>query len=182
MPHCKAKRRAPRTEDAQLKQLNASIEQGITEIFAYFKNTIDPELEQEPGAVHENGLPNGESSTQSYLQNTLAKLGPRVMGIRLLLGEDHAYVIVVTAGVRKKFELKATPAELRSKAFEVLEALGSRTTDPRPHLQELYAMIVAPIEERVEAAGGSLCRAERRAHAAVVFGRCIALPADGRAL
>ena len=46
------------------------------------------------------------------------------MGIRLLLGEDHAYAIVVTASTRKKFELKATPAELRSKAFEALESSG----------------------------------------------------------
>ena len=72
------------------------------------------------------------------------------MGIRLLLGEDHAYVIVVTAGKRKKIELKATPAELRSKAFEVRESLDSRASDPRPHIEELYAMVVAPIEEELK--------------------------------
>ena len=137
-------------EDARMKTLSANIEQGIREILAFFANTIDPELERKPGADKENGVPVGENSTQSYLQNTLAKLGPRVMGIRLLLGEDHAYVIVVTAGTRKKFELKATPAGLRSKAFEVLETLDSRTSDPRPHLEELYAMVVAPIEDELK--------------------------------
>jgi len=146
--HTKASRTAD--EDARLKQLNASIEQGIRAILAFFTNTIDPELEQKPGADKENGVPNGENSTQSYLQNTLVKLGPRVMGIRLLLGENHAYVIVVTAGTRKKFELKATPAELRGKAFEVLETLSSRATDPRPRLEELYAMVVAPIEDELK--------------------------------
>ena len=34
------------------------------------------------------------------------------MGIRLLLGDDHAYAIVVTANTRKKFELQATPADI----------------------------------------------------------------------
>ena len=48
------------------------------------------------------------------------------MGIRILLGENHVYAIVVTANTRKKIELKATPAELRSKVFEVLESLASR--------------------------------------------------------
>jgi tetratricopeptide (TPR) repeat protein len=124
--------KAPRTanEDARLKQLSASIEQGIKEILAFFSSTIDPELEQKTGFDKENGVPNGVSSAQSYLQNTLAKLGPRVMGIRLLLGEDHAYVLVVTASTRKKIELKATPAELRSKTLEVLETLGWKLPPP----------------------------------------------------
>ena len=128
------------------------MEQGITEIFAYFTSTIDPELEQNPGDVQENGLPNGGNSAQSYLQNTLAKLGPRVMGIRLLLGEDHAYVIVVTAGTRKKFELKATPAELRSKAFEVLESLDSRASDPRPHLRNCMQWSWLPLKSELKTA------------------------------
>jgi CHAT domain-containing protein/Tfp pilus assembly protein PilF len=133
-------------EEAQLKTLGESIQKGITEIFAYFKNTIDPELEQKPGAGIEKGSPIGEDFSQSYLQSALVKLGPGVIGVRLLLGERHAYAIVVTARTRKKFELKATPAELRSKAFEVLETLESPITDPRPRLEDLYAMIVAPIE------------------------------------
>jgi CHAT domain-containing protein len=39
---------------------------------------------------------------------------------------------------------------LRGKAFEALETLGSRATDPRPHLAELYAMVVAPIEDELK--------------------------------
>ncbi|MGA3264279.1 MAG: tetratricopeptide repeat protein, partial [Terracidiphilus sp.] len=42
-------------EDARLKTLSASIEQGIREILAFFANTIDPELEQKPGSDKENG-------------------------------------------------------------------------------------------------------------------------------
>jgi CHAT domain-containing protein len=138
-------------EEAQLKTLNADIEQGNAKILDFFAKTIYPDLERKPDASKENGLKTGEDSAQSYLQNTLAKLGPRVLGIRLLLGENHAYAIVVTAGTRKKFELKATPAELRSKAFEVLETMGSRRSDPRPHLAELYAMVVAPVEDELKA-------------------------------
>ena len=73
--------------------------------------------------------------------------GRDVLGIRLLFGEDHAYAIVVTATTRKKVELKATPAELRSKAFEVRENLTARASDPRPLLAQLYAMVVAPVED-----------------------------------
>jgi len=137
-------------EDARLKTLNASMEQENAAILAFFVSTIYPELEQKSSAAQVSRGLDGDHSAQSYLQDTLAKLGPRVMGIRLLLGEKHAYAIVVTASTRKKFELKATPAELRAKAFEALESLGSRASDPRPRLQELYAMVVAPIEDELK--------------------------------
>jgi len=136
-------------EDSQMKALLASIERGSSEILAYFADTLYPELERKVGS-DENGSPVSQDSAQSSLQNTLAKLGPGVMGIRLLLGEDHVYAIVVTAGTRKKFELNATSAELRSEAFQVLESLNSRTSDPRLHLTELYAMVVAPIEDELK--------------------------------
>jgi CHAT domain-containing protein len=64
-----------------------------------------------------------------------------------LFGEDHVYAIVVTANSRRRVELKATPAELRSKAFEARKSLTARASDPRPLLAQLYAMVVAPVED-----------------------------------
>ena len=138
-------------EEARWKALNSRMEQEIGEILAFFASTISSELESKSGAAQAAGASDGDSATQSYLENTLAKLGPHVMGIRLLLGDNHAYTIVVTANTRKKFELKATPAEVRGKAFEALNALGSRGSDPRPRLNELYAMVAAPLEDELKA-------------------------------
>jgi CHAT domain-containing protein len=137
-------------EDARLKELNASMNKENGSILAYFASTIYPELEQKSGTVPVSGNSNGDDAAQSYLQNTLKKLGPRVIGIRLLLGENHAYEIVVTADTRKKFELQATSAELRAKAFETLKVLAMRNSDPRPQLAKLYALIVAPIEDELK--------------------------------
>ena len=131
-------------EDARLKTLIASIEQQKAEIQAFLKNAIFPELEQKPGAGQ------AEDSARSYLQNTLATLGPRVIGIRLLLGEEHAYAIVVTASTRKKFELKATTAELRDEAFESLKTLRASASDPKPQLAQLYVMVVAPLADELK--------------------------------
>jgi len=139
-----AKEKRTPEEDARLKALDASIEQGNGEVSAFFKNTLYPELAQKAGTQDANALLSKEKSDVSGLQNTLAELGPRVMGIRLLLGEDHAYAIVVTANARKKFELKATPAELRSNVLQVRDDLRSPSSGPKPHLAELYAMVVAP--------------------------------------
>jgi CHAT domain-containing protein len=138
-------------EEARLKALDARIEAGNGEVSAFFRNTLYPELAQKAGTADANALLSKEKSDVSQLQNTLAELGPRVLGIRLLLGEDHAYAIVITAHTRAKVEMKATPAELRSKVLQVRDDLRSPASNPKPHLAELYAMVVAPLEPELKA-------------------------------
>ncbi|MGC1463221.1 MAG: CHAT domain-containing tetratricopeptide repeat protein [Terracidiphilus sp.] len=153
----KAKAAPTAADEAQLKKLTANLQQGIGEIEDYFANTVCGELERKPANNQSEGSA-GEDFRQSYLQNTLAKLGPHVLGIRILLGEVRVYAIVVTATTRKKFELKATPAELRSKVFEVLETMAARNADPKSGLAQLYAMVVAPVEgelKKLEAQPGT---------------------------
>jgi len=151
MQYAALKAKASRTpaEEAQLKSLSASLTQGIAEEFAYFNNTIFPGLEGKSGAGRESA--GSEASRQSFLQDTLAKLGPHVLGIRILMGQNHVYAIVVTAKTRKRVELTATPALLRAKVFEALESLTARANDPKPILSQLYAMVVAPIEPDLKA-------------------------------
>jgi tetratricopeptide (TPR) repeat protein len=138
-------------EDARLKTLDASIEAGNNQVSDFFKKTIYTELAQKTNTVDANTLLRKEKSEVSSLQNTLAELGPRVMGIRLLLGDEHAYAILVTAQARRKFELKATPAELRSKVLQVRDDLRTPSSDPKQHLAELYAMVVAPYDDELKA-------------------------------
>jgi CHAT domain-containing protein len=138
-------------EDARMKTLEANIETQNGEVADLFRKTIFPELAQTAGTANANLLLSAEKSDVSQLQNTLAQLGPHVLGIRLLLGQDHAYAIVVTAQARKRFELKATPAELRDKVLEVRNELRTPESDPRPHPAELYAMVVAPFAPELDA-------------------------------
>jgi CHAT domain-containing protein/tetratricopeptide (TPR) repeat protein len=138
-------------EEARLKTLEAKIEAANGEVSDFFRKTLYPELAQKAGTQDANALLSKEKSEVSRLQNTLAGLGPHVMGIRLLLGDEHAYAIVVTAQARKKFELQATPAELRGKVLEARDALRTPGSDPRPHQAELYAMTVAPLEGELNA-------------------------------
>jgi CHAT domain-containing protein len=147
----RAKTARTAAEDARMKSLEASIEKGNGEVSDFFKKTLYPELAQKAGVQDANALLSKEKSEVSRLQNTLAGLGPRVIGIRLLLGEEHAYAIVVTAQARKKFELKATPADLRAKVLQVREDLRTPSSDPKPHLAELYAMTIAPFAGELQA-------------------------------
>ena len=86
-------------EDARLKMLEArTLRQGNGEVSDFLhEDALSRNWRRRPGAQDANALLSKEKSEVSRLQNTLAELGPRVMGIRLLLGEEHAYAIVVTA-------------------------------------------------------------------------------------
>ena len=140
-------------DDAQLKTLKTNLEQARPAFQDRFDQTIVPELDKQSAA----GQPTA-GSAQSYLESSLAKLGQNVIGVRMLLGEDHAYAIVVTANSRKKFELPTSSTDLRNKALEALKAISSPSTDPRPQLNHLYTMIVAPLEDElksIEAANGT---------------------------
>jgi CHAT domain-containing protein/Tfp pilus assembly protein PilF len=132
-------------DDAQLKSLGSTIQQEGNDIQSVLTNKIFPELDAQsaPGQA-------SADTTKSFLQDSLSKLGLRVMGIRLLLGDDHAYAIVVTANARKVIALPASSADIRAKAFEALKAVGSPSSDPRPQLNQLYSMVVAPIENQLK--------------------------------
>jgi CHAT domain-containing protein len=138
-------------EAARLKTLEMNLEAQNGEVSDFFKKTLYPELAKQAGTQNANTLLSSEKSEVSRLQNTLMELGPHVMGIRLLLGDDHAYAIAVTARARKKFELKATPVELRRKVLQVRDDLRNPSSDPKPHLAELYAMVVAPFDAELSA-------------------------------
>jgi len=129
-------------EAARLKELTATLDQSNQTLLTSFAGGLYSILEQPVAAAGASPSP----AAQSYLQNTLAKLGPRVLGIRVLLGDDHVYEIVVTASARKAIELSTSPADLRSQALETLRVLAQRNQDPRPQLTELYTMMVAPLE------------------------------------
>lgn len=138
-------------ENARLKVLDAKIETGNSEVSGFFQKTLFPELAQKTGIQGANDILIKERSDVSQLQNTLAALGPGVLGIRLLLGQENAYAILITARARKKLVLKATPSELREKILQVREDLRSPSSNPRPHLEELYAMVVAPLQDELKA-------------------------------
>jgi CHAT domain-containing protein len=134
-------------EDARMSTLDTRIEAENEEILTFFRKTIYPELKLKVNETADaNDLLSRKESQVTSLQNVLRSLGNGVMGIRLLLGDEHVFAIVVTRDAQKKFELPAKPAILREKVSQAREELRSHASDPRQHLKELYGMVVAPLE------------------------------------
>jgi len=144
-----AKAARTQAEEAQLATLRASFEKASVDLRVYFTNKIFPDIGETSGS-QTTGTQASDDAAASLLQNTLAKLGPRVVGIRLLLGEHHAYALLVSATTRKRFELKASSEDVRTAAFAALKAMGSPVADPRPQLNQLYSIVVAPLEDELK--------------------------------
>jgi CHAT domain-containing protein len=136
-------------ETAQMQALEGKIEAGNAEVADFFKKTLYPELAHHAGVQDANAVLSQEKLDVSRLQNALAGLGPRVIGIRLLLGDEHGYAMVITAKAREKFELGASPEDLRKKVAQVRDDLQKPSSDPKPHLAELYAMVIAPFSQEL---------------------------------
>ncbi len=138
-------------QSAQLRTLEVKIEAGNSDVSDFFRKTLYPELAQNSSTQAANAVLAEEKSEISRLQNTLADLGPRVIGIRLLLGDEHAYAIVITPQSRRRYELKVTPAQLNDKVQQLRAELRSPASDPKPHLADLYSIVIAPIETELAA-------------------------------
>jgi CHAT domain-containing protein/Tfp pilus assembly protein PilF len=155
-----AKQNRTAEETAHMQELDSRIEAGNLEVTEFFRKTLYPQLAQKAGTETANTLTNREKSEVSRLQNTLAELGSQVLGIRLLMGQDHIYAIVVTAKARRRFELPASSSDVRAKVLEVREDLRRPSSDPKPHLAELYNMVVAPLDQELNALEKSASRNE----------------------
>ncbi len=145
----KAKTSRTADEERQMQSLDASIEKQSAEFAQFldrFGRTIVSALRTDSGSASD-----GTTQVSSFLQSTLSKLGPNAMGIRVLFGQKHVYLILVSADSRKKVELPVAPAELRAKALAVRDLLASRAGEPRPQLGELYNMLVAPMRLELDA-------------------------------
>jgi CHAT domain-containing protein/tetratricopeptide (TPR) repeat protein len=145
----------PRTSDdsARIKVLDKQIEDGNAEVSDFFEKTFNSDLAQQHSQDEANRKLADESRDVTQLQNTLRELrrqNQRVLGIRLVLGDEHAYALVVTDQGRRKYELKATPQALRDKVMEVRDALRFRHAgDPKIGLAQLYTMVIVPLNEEL---------------------------------
>ncbi len=87
-----------------------ALEKSNLAILAGFAGSVYGTLEQPIVAAAGSQRPRPRKAT---CKTRWPSSGPACIGIRLLVGDDHVYEIVVTANTRKKIELSTTPADLR---------------------------------------------------------------------
>ncbi len=137
-------------DDPRLVKLRQQIEAGNREVSELLDQLMAEELKP-AGAKMASELGIDERNTVSGLQIALQRLGPGVLGIRLVLGDEHVYALVVTANARKRVELPVQPAVLRDQAGKTWNALRHLDPGAQSLLGTLYGEVVAPLEDELKA-------------------------------
>jgi CHAT domain-containing protein/tetratricopeptide (TPR) repeat protein len=88
----------------------------------------------------------------SGMQKVLRQLDPGTVAIYTLVGDDKYQVIVVTPNVVVAREYPITAADLRKKVLDFRQELSTSDGEPLAGAQDLYTILVGPIEKDLEGA------------------------------
>jgi CHAT domain-containing protein/Flp pilus assembly protein TadD len=127
---------------AEVKQANAS--------FSEFLNSLSVELGRGQLARSETRALNAAvSNTQ---QDILQHMDSGTVALFTLVAENKYHVIVVTPSLRIAREYPIAAADLWKKVMDFREVLRDPASDPLPEAQELYKILISPIEKDLEGA------------------------------
>jgi CHAT domain-containing protein/Tfp pilus assembly protein PilF len=88
----------------------------------------------------------------SGVQSLIRDLGPGTIALYTLVTEAQYRVIVITPNAMQPREFAISQADLRRKVAALLTALEDPKSDPLPASQELYRVMIGPIEQDLRGA------------------------------
>ena len=148
--HGELKRKEARTaaEEQRLVELEAEV--GFSaEVFSKFVVGLRSELGDAPDA--QRLVKQLEDS--GGMMEDLREIGPGVVALYTVVTKEKYYVILVTPDVQRAFEYKIKVSDLGQKIIAFRDKLQDRNSDPLPLAQELYRVIVGPVEKDLKDAG-----------------------------
>ena len=86
------------------------------------------------------------------LQRELKGWGAGMVALYTIVGEDRYRVILTTPNTQVDGKTEIRAAELNQKVLAFREAVQNPNVDPRPLAQELYNILIKPIEKQLEGA------------------------------
>ena len=145
MGHLQAKATRTSDEEAQLKKLTATIQQGVDEIAEYFTNTVCTELERKPRPA---------AKCRFSRRGLTAELSAKHAGETRAARDGHSHSAGRESRLRdrgdgdyaKEIRIEGHAGRAAQQGFEVLETWPRATPIPSRGLAQLYAMVVAPVE------------------------------------
>jgi CHAT domain-containing protein len=136
-------------DSIKLAELSKKIATGNAAMETFFNKTLYAELGSDTIA---NARVNDASSETSSLMNILADLGPDVIALYTLVGDQHSYIIVTTANTRARREIHANTEELSKLVLATRQQLVSPTGSPSADLIRLDHLLLDPIADDIAAA------------------------------
>jgi len=138
-----------RTQEEE--QRLAKLEADLVVAGQAFQKFLD-QLSRELGGNKEAGGKVYQLRESQGLMEDLRELGKGTVALYTLVGEDKYRVILTTADVQKAYEFPVKAADLNRKVLEFREGLQNPKLDPLPLAQELYRILLGPVEKDLRAA------------------------------
>ena len=143
------KNRTP-AEDKTLTDLQAQVGPA-QQTFQAFLTALPQELADTPSDTQSRAQQIAQAA--GGLQRALRDMGPGTVALYTLVEPDRYRVVVVTSQVEKAEDFPIKAADLRAKVAQFQQALRDPRLDPRPLGQELYHVLMGPIEKDLAGAG-----------------------------
>jgi CHAT domain-containing protein len=87
------------------------------------------------------------------IMQTLADLGEGAVLIHYLIMDDRVHILLTTPDTQLARHSDIKKKDLNRKISALRDSLTDPSSDPRPMAQELYAILIAPIEQELKQAG-----------------------------
>ena len=87
------------------------------------------------------------------LQETLRELGNGTVAVYTVVTEERYHVILYTPDTQKNFTYEISAADLNAKVLKFQQVLKEPRYDPVPMAQEMYKILVAPVQRALDEAG-----------------------------
>jgi len=144
----RAQRSRTAEEERRLNELKDQLTLANQEMGRFFKTLY---VEFGKNAQANQSAENVREQT-SGMQTLVRELGPGIVALYTLVGESRYRVIIITGSTMQAREYPIAAADLRRKVAAFLEALKNPASDPLPVSQELYKILIAPIESDLRGA------------------------------
>ncbi len=132
------------------EQRLAKIEADLAVAGQSFQKFLD-QLSNELKTTKDAGKVSGLRDSQGMMED-LRELGNGAVALYTVVGEDTFSIVLTTADVQKAYQVPIKAADLNRKVLAFREALQNPMLNPLPLAQELYKILLAPVEKDLRAA------------------------------
>ena len=143
----------PSRTEAENKRL-AQIESDLVVAGQAFQKFLD-KLNDELKTTKDAGKVSQLRDTQGMMED-LRELGHGAVALYTVVGEDTFSIVLTTADVQKAYQVPIKAADLNRKVLAFRATLQNPTLDPLPLAQELYKILLAPVEKDLRTAKAEL--------------------------
>ncbi len=136
----------------RLKTIDADLEKARL-AFDDFLGSLAQQLAADPVQARRAEAVQSQIESHQNLLVDLGAAGQGVAAVQFIAGEQRLHLILSTASVQLAREVPISRVALNAKITAFREAIQNPKIDPRPLGRELYAMLIGPLEQDLEAQG-----------------------------